>query len=60
MTEDPKAQAQADLIYAILTKDSYNRGYGSGISKDVLPDDLGTKIGIFRSKVIQMIERTLQ
>jgi hypothetical protein len=31
MPSDPKAQAQADLIFAILTLDSYNRGYGSGI-----------------------------
>jgi len=28
MSNDPKA----DLIYAILSMDSYNRGYGSGIS----------------------------
>jgi hypothetical protein len=28
MANDPKS----DLIYAILTMDSYNRGYGSGIS----------------------------
>jgi hypothetical protein len=27
MANDPKT----DLIYAILTMDSYNRGYGSGI-----------------------------
>jgi hypothetical protein len=27
MSNDPKT----DLIYAILTMDSYNRGYGSGI-----------------------------
>jgi hypothetical protein len=32
MANDPKT----DLIYAILTMDSYNRGYGSGIK------DLGT------------------
>ena len=28
MSDDP----QADLIYAILAMDSYNRGYGSSIS----------------------------
>lgn len=28
MANDPKA----DLIYAILALDSYNRGYGSGIT----------------------------
>jgi hypothetical protein len=28
MSSDP----QADLIYAILTMDFYNRGYGSGIA----------------------------
>lgn len=31
MSSDPKNQAQADLIYAILTLDSYDRGYGSAI-----------------------------
>ncbi|HEY0312887.1 MAG TPA: hypothetical protein VGC56_10380 [Allosphingosinicella sp.] len=36
---------QADLIYALLTLDSYNRGYGSGITK--LSDDSGTHIGNF-------------
>jgi hypothetical protein len=29
MSNDPKA----DLIYAILAMDSYNRGYGSGITE---------------------------
>ena len=31
MSNDP----QADLIYAILAMDSYNRGYGSGITVTV-------------------------
>jgi hypothetical protein len=31
MSDDYKTQAQADLIYAILTLDSYDRGYGSAI-----------------------------
>lgn len=50
MSNDPKA----DLIYAILTMDSYNRGYGSGIS------DLGTgttvRIGGF--SIVQDIAQT--
>jgi Ca2+-binding RTX toxin-like protein len=41
MSGDP----QADLIYAILALDSYNRGYGSGITG--LNDDVGTKLGNF-------------
>lgn len=32
MANDPTMQAKADLIYAILSMDSYNRGYGFGIS----------------------------
>ena len=32
MSNDPNSTLKADLIYAILTLDSYNRGYGSGIS----------------------------
>lgn len=32
MSDDPIEQAKADLNYAILTMDSYNRGYGSGIT----------------------------
>jgi hypothetical protein len=39
MSNDPKA----DLIYALLAMDSYNRGYGSGI-KD-LGQTSGTKLG---------------
>ncbi|MEJ2410926.1 MAG: hypothetical protein P8Y48_16900 [Novosphingobium sp.] len=31
MSNDPKAQAKSDLIYAILALDSYNRGYCTGI-----------------------------
>jgi hypothetical protein len=44
MSNDPKA----DLIYAILTLDSYNRGYGAGITG--LSDDIDTKIGNFSVK----------
>jgi hypothetical protein len=42
MSTDPRAQAKADLIYAILSMDSYNRGYGAGISD--LAQSTGTKI----------------
>ena len=38
MSSDPRA----DLIFAILTLDSYDRGYGSGLN---LSDTIGTKIG---------------
>ena len=41
MSNDP----QADLIYAILAMDSYNRGYGSGING--LAQSAGTKVGIW-------------
>jgi hypothetical protein len=42
MSNDPKA----DLIYAILTMDSYNRGYGSGISNlDVSTNTDTLKLG---------------
>jgi hypothetical protein len=34
MPNDPKA----DLIYAILAMDSYNRGYGSGITNLLVPE----------------------
>lgn len=38
--------AKADLIYAILTLDSYNRGYGKGISgPDVSTASQTTRIG---------------
>jgi hypothetical protein len=39
MTNDPKS----DLIYAILAMDSYNRGYGSGITN--LSQSSGTTLG---------------
>ena len=48
MSEDTVTKAKADLIYAILTMDSYNRGYGSGITG--LLDDIDTKIGNFLIK----------
>ena len=32
MSSNPQQQAQEDLIYAILALDSYNRGYGAGLS----------------------------
>ena len=38
MSTDPKA----DLIYANLTFDSYNRGYGSGITGLEVSTDLQT------------------
>jgi len=42
MSNDP----QADLIYAILTLDSYNRGYGSGINGlEVSTEEKSVKIG---------------
>ena len=41
MSNDPNA----DLIYAILSLDSYNRGYGAGLIG--LSQDSGTKIGNF-------------
>jgi hypothetical protein len=34
MPSDPKA----DLIYAILAMDAYNRGYGSGVTKLFVPE----------------------
>ena len=40
MSNDPKA----DLIYAILAMDSYNRGYGSGI-KNLPTNGVGAKVG---------------
>jgi hypothetical protein len=49
MTEDPRAKAQADLIYAILTMDSYNRGYGFGINQ--LADTIGTRVGNYSISV---------
>lgn len=39
MSNDPKA----DLIYAILAMDAYNRGYGSGVTE--LSDEAGTQLG---------------
>lgn len=41
MSDDPKA----DLIYAILAFDAYNRGYGTGITG--LSDDVGSTLGEF-------------
>ena len=41
MPNDPKA----DLIYAILAMDAYNRGYGAGITD--LGDAEGTLLGNF-------------
>lgn len=38
MSNDPKA----DLIYAILAMDSYNRGYGSGIKNLGESGSIGT------------------
>ena len=37
-----KADPEADLIYAILSLDAYNRGYGSGITDLTLTDKLGS------------------
>jgi hypothetical protein len=51
MSDDPIAKAKADLIYAILTMDSYSRGYGSGITK--LSDNIDTKIGDFSVKELR-------
>jgi hypothetical protein len=45
MSDDPAAKAKADLIYAILAMDSYNRGYGSSIRG--LFDTTTSKIGNF-------------
>lgn len=51
MSNDPKA----DLIYAILAMDSYNRGYGSGI-KDL--GETGSKAKIGAYSILQNISQS--
>lgn len=51
MSNDPKA----DLIYAILAMDSYNRGYGSGI-KDLGETGSQARIGAY--SILQNISQS--